>query len=77
MRIAGTSFPDAITVAQDVSVQFMVKNGRLHHSGLAFILPHGEKSIDIVSSGSVGLDETLDLTLEIKLPDGLLGTGGA
>ena len=75
MRIAGTSFPDAITVAQDVSVQFMVKNGRLHHSGLAFILPHGEKSIDIVSSGSVGLDETLDLTLEIKLPDGLLGTG--
>jgi hypothetical protein len=74
-QLAGISLPDALTVAQNVTVEFEVVDGRIHHSGLALLLPHGEKSIEIVSSGSVGLDETLDLTLAVKLPEGMLGKG--
>lgn len=75
MKLAGINIPGAITVAENVTVDFSVIDGRVHHSGLALILPQGERSIEIVSSGSVGLDETLDLTVSIKLPDGLLGKG--
>lgn len=75
VQLAGISLPDALTVAQNVTVEFEVVDGRIHHSGLALLLPHGEKSIEIVSSGSVGLDETLDLSLAVKLPEGLLGKG--
>ena len=75
MKLAGIKLPGALTVAENVTVDFSVIDGRVHHSGLALILPQGERSIEIVSSGSVGLDETLDLTVSIKLPEGLLGKG--
>lgn len=75
MKLAGINFPGALTVAENVTVDFSVIDGRVHHSGLALILPHGERSIEIVSSGSVGLDETLDLKVSIQLPAGLLGKG--
>ena len=75
MQLAGISLPDAVTVAQNVTVEFEGVDGRVHHSGLALLLPHGEDSIEIVSSGSVGLDETLDLNLAVKLPEGLMGKG--
>ncbi|MCP4944634.1 MAG: hypothetical protein GY924_22000 [Planctomycetaceae bacterium] len=75
MKLAGINLPGALTVAENVTVDFSVIDGRVHHSGLALILPQGDRSIEIVSSGSVGLDETLDLTVSIKLPEGLLGKG--
>jgi len=75
VQLAGINLPDAVTVAENVTVEFGVVDGRVHHSGLALLLPHGEKAIQIVSSGSVGLDETLDLNLTVKLPEGLLGKG--
>ena len=75
MQLVGISFPNALTVAQNVTVEFAVIEGRVHHSGLALLLPQGDSSVEIVSSGSVGLDETLDLMVSIKLPDGLLGNG--
>lgn len=75
MQLVGISLPNALTVAENVTVEFAVIDGRVHHSGLALLLPQGDSSIEIVSSGSVGLDETLDLLVSIKLPDGLLGKG--
>ena len=60
-----------------MTVEFEGVDGRVHHSGLALLLPHGEDSIEIVFSGSVGLDETLDLNLAVKLPEGLMGKGVA
>lgn len=74
MQLVGVDLPDTLTVAQNVTVEFAVIDGRVHHSGLALLLPHDDGSIEISSSGSVGLDETLDLTVSIKLPDGILGT---
>ena len=75
MKLAGVNLPTTVTVAENVTVEFSVIDGRVHHSGLALVLPHGDRSIEILSSGSVGLDETLDLTVSIKLPEGLLGKG--
>ena len=74
LQLVGVDLPHTLTVAQDVTVEFAVIDGRVHHSGLALLLPHDDGSIEISSSGSVGFDETLDLTVSIKLPDGILGT---
>lgn len=74
-ELAGISIPGSLLVAENVTVKFSVIDGRVHHSGLALILPHGEHSIEFVSSGSVGIDESLDLTVSIKLPDGFVGRG--
>jgi hypothetical protein len=73
IRILGNSVPEKMTVAKGVKVGFQVIDGRIHHQGLALLLPRGDSSIEIVSNGSVGLDETLDLQVAIRLPPGLLG----
>ncbi len=49
IKLAGITLPGKLTVAENVTVQFSVMDGRVHHSGLALILPHGERSIEIVS----------------------------
>ena len=51
MKLAGINLPGALTVAENVTVEFSVIDGRVHHSGLALILPQGDRSIEIVSSG--------------------------
>jgi hypothetical protein len=56
-----------------VVVEFEVVDGRIHHRGLALLLPSGDSSIEIVSNGSVGIDESLDLQVSVQLPQGLLG----
>ncbi len=73
MTLLGNAVPERMTVAQGVEVGFQVLDGRIHHQGLAFLLPHGDAALEIVSHGSVGLDETLDLQVSIQLPPGLLG----
>lgn len=74
-QLLGKKLPDSLTVAQNVSVDFRVFGGRVYHQGLALVLPHGDSSIEIASSGSVGMDETLDLAVSLKLPEGALGSG--
>jgi hypothetical protein len=46
-------------------VPFALQNGRVHHANLGFYA--GE--VILSTSGSVGLDETLDLVLQVKMPD--------
>lgn len=72
-ELVDEQFPDRLVIAEGVTVDFQVVNGRVHHEGLAFVLPHRDRSIEITSSGSVGLDESLDLQVAIQLPGGLLG----
>ena len=72
-KLVGQSMPEQLTVAEGVKVRFQVADGRIQHEGLALVLPHRESSIKIESSGSVGLDETLDLQVAIVFPGGLLG----
>ncbi|MCU0963316.1 MAG: hypothetical protein MUF48_24755, partial [Pirellulaceae bacterium] len=73
VRLLGDELPAEITVAQDLRVAFHVADGRVHHEGLALVLPHRDSAIRLQSSGSVGMDESLDLEVEIQLPSGLLG----
>jgi hypothetical protein len=75
MKLIGVSTDQRLTVARDLVVKFQVVEGRVRHEGLALLLPHGDSSIVLTSSGSVGLDESLDLTVAVKLPDQLLGGG--
>lgn len=51
-------------------VPFSLEQGRVHHQG--FLVNVGELSI--VSSGSVGLDESVEVQLALRLPDSWLGS---
>ena len=53
-----------IELARDSIVSFHLEDGRVHHEGLKFRLP----GVQIETSGSVGIDQTLDLLAEIQLP---------
>ena len=72
-ELADRSMPERVTVAEGVRVEFRVVDGRVQHEGLAFVLPLGDSSIQIKSSGSVGLDESLALQVAVQLPEDLVG----
>ena len=72
-RLLGSEIPDRLRVVEETKVVFHVADGRVHHDGFAMMLPHREASIDLRTTGSVGLDSSLDVQVEIDLPSGLLG----
>ena len=47
------------------SVDFKLADGRMHHQGLTFQF----QDVTLRTSGSVGMDETLNLIAEIPVPD--------
>ena len=67
--------PTKVKLAEESTVYFAMENGVISHEGLAFGLPEISDELQIRTSGSVGLDESLDLLLEIPLPLHLLGDG--
>ena len=64
-----------LTVTRSSEVRFYVLDGRVHHQGLAFLLPIAESDFEFNSSGSVGFDESLDLQLTLALPKDVIGDG--
>ena len=57
--------PQFVNVARDSVVEFrMVAGGRIEHKGLRFSLAD---VVDVQTHGTVGLDETLDLTAELGI----------
>lgn len=64
-----TPVPDTIRIIQDTEVEFAVRDGRVYHEGLAFVLPQLPAEVVLVSSGSVGVDNSLDLTIEVGIAD--------
>jgi hypothetical protein len=56
---------DVVRVVQDGEARFQVREGRLHHEGLRISVPDIDPGIQISSSGSVGLDRTLDLHVDL------------
>jgi len=60
-----------LSIARDSQVEFRVAEGRVHHQGLRFELPQ----MTVETQGSVGFDESLAMTAEIRLPDRWLGEG--
>jgi hypothetical protein len=75
VKLLGGNGAETITLAHESTVEFWLREGRVTHKGLAFGLPEISPELQVRSSGSVGLDETLDLIVEIPLPLRLLGDG--
>lgn len=60
---------EIVRISQDTEVDFHLHDGRLHYSGLCLGFPNIDPALQVVSQGSVGLDETLDLQVEIPRLD--------
>lgn len=63
--------PERIELADEAVVEFELRNERVYHRGLAF----GPPVMRSEMSGSVGLDETLDLHVRMPIPAELLNAG--
>jgi hypothetical protein len=74
-KLLGRDGADRIKLADNSTVEFQLRDGRVTHEGLKFGLPEISPELQIASSGSVGLDETLDLIIEIPLPLSMLSEG--
>jgi hypothetical protein len=61
----GANAPTRIRLADEAQVLFRLENGRIHHEGMEFGLPELSRELLIRTSGSVGLDESLDLIVEL------------
>ena len=67
-RPAGLILPDRLRVAQETSVNFEITESGIHHDRMEFQLPQVASDFQIATSGTLRLDETLDLQLEVGLP---------
>ena len=67
-QVSGSVIPNQIQVLKDSKIEFSVTNEGIHHSGMVFLLPELAKEMRITSSGSVHLDETIDLLLQLNVP---------
>jgi len=56
---------NVIRLVEDSEIHFHVCDGRLHHDGQRIGFPEIDPELVISSRGSIGIDETLDLYLEI------------
>ncbi len=66
--------PPTIRIAESSKIHFRKSDRRVQHEGLAFGIPlkaSGQR-LDIISEGSVGIDDrSIDLTLSLPIPDSL------
>jgi hypothetical protein len=60
---------NAVRFAHHDEIRFQVRDGRLYHEGLRIGFPDIDPKLQITSHGSVGLDKTLDLTVELPRLD--------
>ncbi len=67
-QVSGSAIPSQIQVLKDSKIDFSVTDDGIHHSGMVFLLPELAKEMSITSSGSVHLDETIDLLLQLNVP---------
>jgi hypothetical protein len=60
---------DTVRVVNNAAVRFQARDGRMYHDGLQIGFPDISPQLVVRSSGSVGLDKTLDLAFEVPRPD--------
>lgn len=72
VQLLGTALrmdvPQQLRVVDDSVVDFEVIDGRVHHKGLAFLLPGITDDLLLTSAGTVGFDRSLEVTLSVNLP---------
>lgn len=74
-KLFGRDGFDTIHLADDATVEFQVRDGGVWHEGLAFGLPKVSPDLVVKTSGRVGFDESLELSIEVPLPLHLLSDG--
>lgn len=57
--------PKVIRLIENTPIKFELREGRIFHTGLRFGLPDISPDLMVSSQGSVGIDESLDLTLVV------------
>ena len=67
-QLAKRDVPSRLQIVQESTVDFAVNEQGIYHEGLAFLLPDLFGTTSVHSSGLVALDDTLDLTLSVQLP---------
>jgi hypothetical protein len=65
----GKRAPNVVRLAESDDIHFYVRNGRLYHEGLRIGFPDIDPELQLTSRGSVGLDKTLDLFVELPRLD--------
>ena len=65
----GKDASKVVRLAEDAEIRFQVRDGRLHHEGLRIGFPDIDPELQLTSRGSVGLDKTLDLFVELPRLD--------
>jgi hypothetical protein len=61
----GKQPPDVIRLVADAEIHFQVRDGRLYHDGQRLGFPDIDPELVVSSRGSIGIDETLDLHLDV------------
>jgi hypothetical protein len=61
----GAKTPKTIHVVEESEIRFQMRDGRLHHEGQRIGIPEIAPDFFILSRGSIGVDDTLDLILEL------------
>ena len=56
---------EVVRIVEDAEVRFQVREGRMHHEGLRIGFPDIAPDLLVSSRGSVGLDHSLDIVLEV------------
>lgn len=74
-RLLDVPVPSTVRIADESAITFELIQGRFHNAGLAFGLPTVSEDLVFRTSGSVGLDESLDLLVEVPLLGEVLGDG--
>jgi hypothetical protein len=63
--VAAGALQEPLLELPEQGIEYALHDGRVHHSGMVMVV----RSAQIRTSGSVGLDESLDLVLEIPVQD--------
>ena len=74
-EVIGKQLPTTVKLADQSIIEFSMQDGRIRHEGMEFGLPELSPELLIRTRGTVGLDQTLDLMVEVPLPLQLLGDG--
>ena len=64
--------PERVRLADQASIGFHIRDGRLHHQSTTLAFPEISPDLAVRTSGSVGFDESLDLRVELQIPQDLL-----
>ena len=54
-----------IRLVADAEIPFQVRNGRVHHEGMRVGFPDIDPQLVVSTRGSIGVDETLDVFVEL------------